>query len=152
MAKKEDELNEQEKLEAEAKALGITKSKVRMAGFTIRGKTPPPEVITAEEERHKKLSEEKLKIRVEEAKQRAKIKPIDKRRNLIKSRFKAVRNKTRANTYSNKNIEAWLEELNMIENNPKSWIKLTNNGTIPFIPGNKKKKTAKEILDSMDLD
>ena len=152
MAKKEDELNENEKLLAEAKALGVTQPKVRMAGFTIRGKTPEPTIIEAEEKKHKKLADEKLKIRVHEAKQRAKQKPIDKRRDLIKSRFKAVKNRTRANTYSDKNIQAWLEELNLIENNPKSWIRLTKNGTIPFVPGNRKKKTAREILDSMDLE
>lgn len=152
MAKKEDELNEQEKLLEEAKTLGVTRSKISLASFTIRGKTPAPDVLEKERARQNKLADKRLKGRVEQAKLNAKMKPIDKRRALLTSRFKAVRNRTRANTYSNKNIEAWLEEYNMIENNPKMWVKLTQNGKVTFLPGNRKKKTAQEILDGMVLD
>ena len=152
MAKEQETESERDNLLAEAKTLGVTRSKVKTTSFTVRGKTPGPEVLAKETEKHEKLADKRLKIRVKEAKQRAKQKPIDKRKDLLKSRFRAVRNRTRANTYSDKNIKAWLEELNLIQNNPKSWVKQTNNGKNPFIPSNRKKKTAKEILDGMDLD
>jgi len=141
---------EREKLLAEAKALGVTRSKISVAGLNIKDKTP--EKVAKEEARMNKLADERLKARVEQAKLDAKKKPIDKRRDIIVARFKAIKSRTRPHTYSDKNIKAWLEELNMINNNPKSWVKVTKNGTIPFVPGNRKKKTAKEILDEMDLD
>jgi len=141
-----------EKLLAEAKALGITRSKVSMSGFTVRGKTPDPDIAEKERTRQDKLADKRLKVRVDQANLDAKKKPIDKRRELLVGRFKAVKSRTRANTYTQANIAAWTEEYNMIVNNPKSWNKLTMNGTLPFVPGNKKKKTPLEILDGMDLD
>ena len=142
---------ERETLLAEAEELGVTMSKMKMSGFTVRGKPPDPAALARERKRQENLVDERLKNRVEQAKLNAKLKPIEKRKNLIVSRFKAIRSNSRANTYSNKNIEAWLEELKLIESSPKSWVKLTMNGTKPYIPGNKKKKSARDILDGMDL-
>ena len=93
-----------------------------------------------------------LKSMIAKKKAESQLKPIDKRKALIIARFKAIRSKKRAYTYSNKNVEAWTEELNMIKNNPKGWIEATKNGTVSFTPGNKRKKTAKELLDNMNLD
>ena len=153
MAKEKDvdpKIAEDEKLLAEAKTLGVTRSKVSMSGFNVKDLSP--EKIAKEEDKQNKLADERLKTRVEQAKLDAKKKPIEKRKALLVSRFKAVKSRTRPNSYSDANIKAWIEELNMINNNPKSWNKLTKNGTIPFIPGNRKKKTAHEILDGMDLE
>ena len=153
MAKEKDvdpKVAEDEKLLTEAKTLGITRSKVSMSGFNVKDLSP--EKIAKEEDKQNKLADKRLKTRVEQAKLDAKKKPIEKRKALLVSRFKAVKSRTRPNSYSDANIKAWIEELNMINNNPKSWNKLTKNGTIPFIPGNRKKKTAHEILDGMDLE
>lgn len=151
MAKEETQSN-REKLLAEAKALGVTRSKIDMTSFTVRGKTPAPAVLAAETEKQEKLADKKLKARVEQAKVDAKKKPIEKRMELLKGRFRAVTSESRAHTYSDKNLKAWLEEYNLIKDNPKMWIKLTNNGKIPFVPDNRKKKTTKQILEAMNLD
>lgn len=143
---------EDEKLSAEAKTLGVTRSKISMSGFNVKGKPAEPDMIEKEEAKQNKLADKRLKSRVEQARLDAKKKPIDKRRDLLASRFKAVRSESRAHTYSDKNLKAWLEEYNLILNNPKSWTKLTKNGTSAFIPDNRKKRTTKEILDSMDLE
>jgi len=148
----EEAENENEKLLAEAKALGVTRSKISLSGFTVRGKTPDPEVMAKEQARHDKLADKRLRARVKQAKLDDKKKPIDKRKELLVSRFKAVRDKVRSVTYTDAQIKAWTEEYNMIVNNPKSWVKLTNNGKVSFIPDNKKKKTAREVLDGMDLE
>lgn len=137
-------------IEAEAERLGVKKSVVHMSSFDVKNKTP--EKINKEEARHKKLVAARLKNRVAKAKALAKMKPIDKRKALLKGRFRAVRNRTRAHTYTNKMIAAWTEEYELIIHNPKQWNSLTHNGTKPYTPGNKKKMTAKERLDGMNLD
>lgn len=161
MAKKEDidpkvaedeATKKDEKLLAEAKALGITRSKIEMSGFHVKGKPPEPDMIEKEEKKQNKMADERLKNRVEQARLDAKKKPIEKRKALIVSRFKAVKSRFRPRTYSEANLKAWLEELDMINNSPKSWVKITRNGTVPFVPGNRKKKTARDRLDEMDLD
>jgi len=139
-----------EALEKEAKALGIKKSRIAMAGFSNKKGRKPVEIVK-ESARAQKKANGRLARRVETAKAKAKMKPIDKRKALLVSRFKAVKSRTRPRTYTDKNIKAWLEELDMIERNPKSWNSQTKKGTIPFVPSNKKKKTAQEILDGMDL-
>lgn len=142
------EVEETEKLEEEAKALGIKIPKTSMGGL----KSKKPEDIEKEKLRLAKDKIQWLQIMIAKAKAVSKMKPIDKRRKLLEGRFKAVRSRTRAHTYTNKNVEAWLEEHALIKNNPKSWNKITANGTKPFTPGNKKKKTAKDLLDEMDLE
>ena len=132
----------------EARTLGVKGSRIKMAGF----KDKDPVKIEKEKAKHQKLVEERIKKRVAKAKELAKLKPIDKRKALLVGRFKAIRARGRTYTYSNKNVEAWREEYEMIKNNPKSWIEATSNGTKPYTPGNKRKKSAKELLDSMDLD
>lgn len=136
------------KLEKEAATLGIKKSKVLMSGY----KDKNPDKLEKEKAKHDKLVNKRLEGRVAKAKADAKKKPIDKRRALLKGRFRAVRSRRRPRTYSDKNIKAWVEEFNMIENNPQGWNRATANGTKPFTPSNKKKKTAREILDAMELD
>lgn len=154
MAKKDEtavetaEVKESEKIAAEAKALGIKPSRVSLSGF----KDKSPDKLAKEEARNKKLIEKRLKGRVAQAKENAKKKPIEKRRGLLVARLKAVKSRRRPNTYSDANIKAWIEELDLIDNNPKSWNKATANGTKPYTPGNKKKRTARDILDGMDLD
>lgn len=142
----EKEEKEAKKIAAEAKALGIKPSRVSLSGF----KDKNPDKIAKEEARNKKLIAKRLKVRVAQAKE--KKTPIEKRRELLVARLRAVKSRRRANTYSDENIKAWVEELNMIDNNPKSWIKATASGTKPYTPGNKKKRTARDILDGMDLD
>ena len=142
--------SEVEKIAAEAKLLGIKSSKVSISGFNVRNITP--EKRDKEEAKHRKLAEKRLKGRVAKVKADAKKKPIDKRRELLVGRFKAIRSRVRASTYSDKNIEAWTEEYNLITNNPKQWNRVTKNGKAPYAPGNKRKKTAKELLDTMNLD
>lgn len=137
-------------LEEEAAKLGVKKSKVLMSSFDVKNKTP--EKIAKEAERHEKLVAQRLKNRVVKAKAKAKMKPIDKRKALIVGRFRAVKAKTRAHTYTNKMIAAWTEEYELIISNPKQWNAITKKGTKPYTPGNKKKMTAKERLDGMDLD
>jgi hypothetical protein len=132
----------------EAKLLGITIPKTSMAGF----KAKKPEDIAKETARVEKEVIGILKIAIAKKKADAKLKPIDRRRALLTARFRAVRSRTRAHTYSNKNVEAWLEEYKLIESNPRAWNKATENGKKPYVPGNKKKKTAKDILDGMNLD
>ena len=145
-----EEKTETENIEEEAKRLGVTKSKVKMSGYNIKDKTP--EKLAKEEKRQQKLADERLKNRVVQAKLDAKKKPIEKRKALLVGRFKAIRSRVRPHTYSDKNVEAWTEEYNLICNNPKRWNTITKNGKIPYVPGNKRKKSAKEILDSMNLD
>lgn len=148
MAKETTVISEKEKIYEEAKSLGIPIPRTSMAGF----KSKKSEDVEKEKVRVEKNVIGILKIAIAKVKANAKLKPIDRRRAVLAARFKAVRSRTRAHTYSNKNIEAWLEEFNLIKKNPKAWNKATANGTKPYTPGNKKKKTAKDILDAMDLD
>lgn len=150
-AKAKAEAEAEEKLQTlteEAKSLGIKLPRISMAGF----KSDKPEDIEKEKNRIAKDLILWLQNMITQAKIEARMKPIDKRREVLRSRFKAIRSHTRANTYSNKNVEAWLEEYNLINNSPGSWNRITANGTKPFTPGNRKKKSAKDILDSMDLE
>ena len=133
----------------EAKTLGISRSKISMAGFKDKDK---PEKMLKEATRQEKLADKRVANRVAKTKAKAAIKPIDKRKKLLQARFKAVRTRKRGVTYTNKIIEAYTEEYNLIINNPKSWLQQTANGTKPYAPGNVRKKTAKELLESMDLD
>lgn len=135
-------------LEEEAEALGITKSRVSTVSFRHK----KPEELVKETKRQEKRANDRLRLRIEAKKIRDKMKPIDVRKALLVGRFKAIRSRTRAHTYSEKNIIAWTEEYNLIINNPKAWNKLTNKGKKPFIPGNRKKMTARETLDAMDLE
>lgn len=132
----------------EAERLGIPIPKTSMTGF--KGKKPSE--IEKEEIRLKKHVVGILKIAIAKQKADAKLKPIDRRRAYLASRFKAVKSRTRAHTYSDANIKAWLEEYNIIINTPKRWNKITNNGKVNFTPGNKKKQTARDVLDGMNLD
>lgn len=132
----------------EAKLLGIKLPRTSIAGF--KGKKP--EDIEKEKARIAKGLIKWLQIMIAKKKAEAKMKPIDKRKAVLVGRFKAVRSRDRAHTYSDANIKAWTEEFNLIKNNPRAWNKITKNGTVPYVPGNKKKKTAKEILDGMNLD
>lgn len=131
----------------EAERLDIPIPKTSMTGF--KGKKPSE--IEKEEARLKKHVAGILKIAIAKKKADAKLKPIDRRKAYLTSRFKAVRSRTRAHTYSDANIKAWLEEYKLIENNPKAWNKITKKGTVNYTPGSKKKKTAKDILDGMNL-
>ena len=135
----------------EAEQLGIKKSKVKITGYKNK-KGVTPTQIEKEEKRHNDLAAKRTENRIAKAKADAKMKPIDKRKALLEGRFKAVRNRTRAHTYSDKNIEAWLEEYKLITNNPRAWNKITENGKVNYTPGNKKKKTAKDLLDGMNFD
>lgn len=145
----EEKNNAEEVKVSEADTLGIKGSVIKMAGF--KGKDDPAKVAK-EEKRHEKLIETRIANRIAKAKALAKMTKIQKRKALIVSRFKAIRAKKRTYTYSNKNVAAWTEELEMINNNPKQWIHMTANGTKPFNASNKRKMTAKEKLDGMDLD
>lgn len=144
VARKTDDLRAA--LIKEATTLGIPLPKLSVAGIKDKKN------IDKETARQKVQFNHILQDAIDKHKANAKMKPIDKRRELLKSRFKAVKSQTRAVTYSDANIKAWLEEDKMIRDNPKSWVKVTKNGTIPFTPANKRKKTAKEILDTMDLE
>ncbi len=143
----ETKKSEVDSLIEEAELLGIRIPRTSTAGF----KSKKPEDLEKEKVRVAKNKIKWLQIMIAKAKVLAKMKPIDKRRELLKSRFKAIRSRDRAHTYSNKNVEAWIEEYNLINSNPKSWNKITTNGTKPFTPGNKKRQTAKDKLDGMDL-
>lgn len=132
----------------EAKTLGIELPRLSLAGLRVKD----PKIVAKEEIRQKKQFIHLLQTAIAKNKANAKMKPIDKRRALLVSRFKAVKSRNRPSTYSDANIKAWIEELNMINNNPKSWNKVTKNGTVNFVPGNKKKKTARDVLDEMDLE
>lgn len=140
--------NAKEKIDKEAKELGIKKTRIKMAGF----KNKDPDKLEKAFNKHKKLRDKRTVKRIEKAKINKAMKPVDKRRNLLKARLRSVKEENRAITYSSKVVEAWLEELNLIERSTKTWNKLTKNGTVNYIPGNKKKRTMKDILDSMDLD
>lgn len=135
-------------VEGEAKTLGVKQSKTTLSSF----KDKNPDKLEKERVRQEKLKANRTEKRIAKAKALAKLKPIDKRRNLLRSRFRAVTSRARPNTYSNANLEAWIEELNMIDDNPKQWNRITKNGTVNFTPGNKKKQTARDKLDAMNLD
>ena len=137
-----------EKLIEEATSLGLKIPRISIAGF--KGKTP--EDLIKEKARVKKQLIDLLTTMIAKHKANAKLKPIEKRKAVLAARFKAVKSRTRAHTYSDKNIAAWLEEYNLIKDNPKSWNKITANGTKPYTPGNKRKMTAKDRLDAMDLE
>lgn len=145
-AKKVDDLRVT--LIKEAAALGLKLPRLSFAGV----KDKKPENLAKEKARQDKQFIHLLQTAIAKHKEVAKMKPIEKKRALLIARFKAVKSQTRANTYSDANIKAWLEELDLIDRNPKSWNKITVNGTKPYIPSNKRKKTSKEILDGMDLE
>ena len=139
---------EKANLEEEAKLLGVKKSRVVMTGY--KGKKA--DMVEKETARHKKLVEKRLENRIARAKKVAKMKPIDLRKAALKSRFKTVQSGKRQAIYTDAILRAWIEELDLINSNPKAWNKATKNGTRSYTPGSKKKQTAKDILDKMDLD
>ena len=144
----EEKPKEVDVLMAEAKTLGLDIPRLSIAGL----RSKDPKNVAKEEARQAKQLVYLLKVSIEKAKEKARTKPIKKRRALLVSRFKAVKARDRAFTYSDANIKAWLEELNLIDSNPKSWNKITAKGTLPFTPSNKKKKSARDILDGMDFE
>ncbi len=146
----EESLRSQEgkELSEEAEALGVKPTRLVVKGF----KHKTVEELEKEEARNKKLIAVRLSNCIEKAKKLGKMKPIEKRHALLVGRFKAITSEIRANTYSDKIVNAWIEEFNLIENSPKQWNNDTKNGTIPYTPGSKRKKTAKQILAGMDLD
>ncbi len=148
MADEKKEAKAAATLEEEAEKLGVKKSIVSLTGYNIKDKTP--EKTAKEQARHEALANKRLKVRVAGAK--VKMKPVEKRKALLVGRFRAVKAKVRANTYTNANIEAWTEEYNLIISSPKQWNKITKNGTVPYTPGNKKKRNAKERLEGMNFD
>ena len=141
--------NPDDKLAKEAKRLGVTESKVKLAGF--KGKDSPDK-MERERKRQKRMADDRLEKRIAKAKAAAKMKPIDKRKALLIARLKNIRSHTRSNAYSDQNLKAWIEELELIDNHARAWNTATKNGTRPYAPGNKKKKTANDIIDAMDLD
>jgi hypothetical protein len=144
---------EEAKIEKEAKALGVANSRVSLTGFKEKSN---PAKLEKEQKRQDKLKLERTQARVEKAKAKSKQKPIEERRLILISRLRASRDEgkkvMRARAYTDKNIKAWIEELELIENNPKQWNRSTKNGTAPYVPGNKRKKSTQEILDGMNLD
>ncbi len=150
-AKSEDNAKAGDKaLLAEAEALGIKESRVSLTGFKSK-KGIKPEDIVREEARVAKKTRSRLAKAVTNAKALAKMKPINKRLALLISRFKAVVSRTRPQNYTDEIIAAWTEEYNLIKSSPRSWVKLTSNGKTPFVPQGRKKKTAREKLDELDL-
>ena len=137
-----------EKLCEEAELFGVKPTRLVVKGF----KHKAVEELEKEEARNKKLIAVRLSNCIEKAKKLGKMKPIEKRHALLVGRFKAITSEIRANTYSDKIVNAWIEEFNLIENSPKQWNNDTKNGTIPYTPGSKRKKTAKQILAGMDLE
>lgn len=133
---------------AEAEALGIKLPRLSYAGV----KDKKPENLAKEKVRQDKQFIHLLQDAIAKHKANAKLKPIEKKRALLIARMKAVKSQTRAHTYSDAIINAWIEELKLIDSNPKSWNKITVNGTKPYTPSNKRKKTARDILDGMDLE
>lgn len=164
LEKDEDEIREAEqkaladsevkldKLRAEGDALGVSDSRVMLAGYKNKSKEG---AVEKEMARQGKLLKKRRTNRIAKKKKLAKMKPIDIRRALLAGRLNAVKNEgiriMRANAYGDKVIKAWIEEYNQIVNSPKQWNRLTSNGTMPYQPGNKK-KTTRQLLDSMDLD
>lgn len=132
----------------EAKMLGVKKSKVSMGGFKSKG----PADTERESRKQSEAANLRVKNRVAKAKKVAKQKPIDVRRTFLQSRFKAVRARIRPNNYSDALIKIWIKELEVIDNNPKHWIKETQNGSVPYPRADKKHRSARSLLDSMDLD
>lgn len=141
-------LKEKAELLEEAKTLGIKLPRLSIGGL----KTKDPKTVAKEELRQKKQFNHLLRHAIAKKKAEAKMKPIEKRRAVLIARLKVVKSRTRAHTYSDANIKAWIEELNLINGNPNSWNQITVKGTKPYTPGNKRKKTARDILDGMDLE
>ncbi len=140
-----------DKIAREAEQLGVKASKVSITGYKSK-KGVTQAQIEKEEKKHKDLAAKRTEKRIAKARIEARMKPIDKRKALLAGRFKAVRSRTRAHTYSEANLKAWIEEFNLIKNNPKGWNKITQNGKLNYTPSSKKKKTAKDILDGMNFD
>jgi hypothetical protein len=132
----------------EAKVLGVDKSKTNLSSYKTKG----PADTAREAKKQEELIAKRVKNRVAKKKALAKKKPIEVRRALLTSRFKAIRARTRPNNYSEAMINAWIEELKVIDNNPKLWNKETNNGQFPYPRPAKGKRSAQSLLDSMDLD
>ena len=132
----------------EAKALGVKKSKVSLASYKTKGPADTAREATRQEE----MAAARVKNRIAKAKADAKKKPIDKRRELIQARFKAIRSRHRPTTYSDALIRTWMKELEVIQSNPKHWVKETGDGKKAYPIVNKKNRSARSLLDSMDLD
>lgn len=143
------ELTIEAKIAEEARSLGVKRSRVRLTGF--KGKEDPVK-LAKEQARQEKLADDRVEKRIARAKATANMKPIDKRRALLEARFKNVKSRTRESAYSDDNIKAWIEEWNLIKTNPKAWNIATKNGTVPYSPGSKRKKSAQDILSGMDLE
>ena len=132
----------------EAETLGIKIPRTTIAGF----KAKKPQDLEKEKVRIEKNLLKWLQTMITKAKAIAKLKPIEKRRAVLVARLKAVKSQARAHTYTDVILRSWIEELDMIDRNPKSWNTATVKGTKPYIPASKRKKTAKDILDGMDLE
>lgn len=132
----------------EAISLGLKIPRLSIGGI----KNTKPENIAKEKARQNKQLIYSLKTMIAKHIANAKMKPIERRKALLVSRLKAVKARDRASTYSDVIVKAWLEELEMISSNPKAWNKTTTNGTKPYTPSSKKKKSALDILDEMDLE
>lgn len=120
----------------------IPKSRVVIASSI----TSDPVKLAAEEKRQKKLQADRHKRRV--AKISAKpLKPIKQRENLLKARLKKVQMAMigrGTHTYRKEQVNIWSKELALIQSNPGAWR--------PGCIRAKKKQSAQEILDGLNLD
>ena len=139
---------EDKELARQAKLLGIKAPKITIPANVAKD---PVKLAKAEKKRDDDIRKS-LQSSIEKAKVDDKRSPIDIRRDLLESRFRVVRGRKRAKTYTDAMVKAWLKEYEIIKNNKKMWIKETANGTLPFPIANRKSKSAAAILDAMDLD
>jgi hypothetical protein len=125
----------------QANSLGITPSRVNLSGF----KDKEPAKLDKEIRKHEELVDTRIANRIDKAKADSKLTAIDKRRLQLQARLKAVRSGKRPRSYPRLVVMAWIEELKLIEANPKGW-------KVGWTPNKQKKQTPTEILESMNLD
>lgn len=137
------------KLVKEAKQLGVTGSRISMGGFSNTN----PGKKAAEEERQKINATKRLANRVAKAKAADKLTLFDKRRGLLASRLKQIKDKRTPNRTPKETVAEWIKELKLMDGKggEKIWNVRTSNGTKPFTKPKKATGVDAELAD-MDLD
>ena len=104
-----------------------------------------------EKARHEKLKAKRIENRIAKKKAEAKLRPIDKRRNLLMARLGRVKGKQTEHHTPAGVLKEWIDELKMIKSAPKAWNERTQNGSRPF-KVQKTGDTVQDKLNAMDLD
>lgn len=139
-----DEAPNVEEVEAEQETITLTQNiTIPQSAVTLDSKSmADPRLLQKEEAKQKELAAKRKKNRVAKIKAKPRT-PIQVRKAILAARLRKVKNR-QSHTYRKEQLIAWAKEYEIIQNRPKSW----SQGCVRA----KKKKTAQDFIDELNID